>query len=294
MKQPGRLALATVLEKIGQPERAEIWYEKILSANPFDSHARNALIRLLWDRERWGDAALVLKRQLDLRGPMPGLLYAYARSLCEAGDYSGAVPVLRQALNLPNGNDELVRRVRELREQALNKGGTILPVPPQKPSTTALTREEFDAALDAFARFISGEKRMSFWTRKDGDESWVERPEKRAQDLLHTFMKARFLERANLFEELDSGAGRLDIYVQLYGGLSIVVELKMCGFSYSSNYAAAGETQIIHYMQNRESKLGYLVVFDAKLTMNGQELLKGDNSLTLFSKFIDVRPRVNS
>jgi len=294
MKQPGRLALATLLEKVGQPERAEIWYQKVLSADPFNRHARDALIRFLWDRERWGDAALVLKQQLDLRGPMPGLLYGYGRSLSEAGNYSGAVPVLTQALNLAKGNEDLANRVHDLREQALNKGGTILPVPPQKPSSAAITREEFDAALAAFARYISGEKRMTFWTRKDNEEAWVKRPEKHAQNLLHTFLKASFLERVNLFEELDSGAGRLDLYVQLYGGLNIIVELKMCGFNYSSNYAAAGETQILHYMQNRDSKLGYLLVFDARLTMNGQELLKGDNSFTLFSKFIDMRPRVSA
>ena len=53
---------------------------------------------------------------------------------------------------------------------------------------------------------------------------WIERPEKRGQDLLHTYLKARFLERVNVFEELDTGAGRLDIFVQFLGGLTVIFE----------------------------------------------------------------------
>jgi len=40
------------------------------------------------------------------------------------------------------------------------------------------------------------------------------------------------------------------------------------GDRYASTYAAAGEDQIIHYMDNRDCHLGYLLVFDARL--NGQ------------------------
>jgi hypothetical protein len=154
-----------------------------------------------------------------------------------------------------------------------------------------VTREEFDAALDMFARFISAHKRMTFWSHEGKDYVWVERPERRGQDLLHTFLKARFLERVNVFEELDTGAGRLDILLQFLGGLTVILELKMCGFSYSSNYAASGESQLLHYMENRNCKLGYLIAFDARLTMHGQNLLSGNSPFTVFSKFVDMRPR---
>jgi hypothetical protein len=101
------------------------------------------------------------------------------------------------------------------------------------------------------------------------------------------------LERVNVFEELASGAGRLDVYVQLHGGLSFILELKMCGFGYSSAYAAAGEKQILHYMQNRQSHLGYLVIVDARLKQFGQALVNSTGGDTIISKFIDVRPRVS-
>jgi PD-(D/E)XK nuclease superfamily len=96
----------------------------------------------------------------------------------------------------------------------------------------------------------------------------------------------------NVFEELDTGAGRLDILVQFMGGLTVILELKMCGFGYSSNYAASGESQLLHYMENRGSKLGYLITFDARLKKYGEELLSGSGPFTVFSKFVDMRPRI--
>src|SRR5579871_642647 len=103
---------------------------------------------------------------------------------------------------------------------------------------------------------------MTFWTKKERDYDWIERPENWAQHLLHTALQTRFGERVEIFPELPTGAGRLDLYLKFSGGLAIVVELKMCGFRYSSPYAAAGEEQINHYMDNRKTNLGYLVVFD--------------------------------
>src|ERR1700736_6708366 len=102
-----------------------------------------------------------------------------------------------------------------------------------------------------FARFVQADKRMRFWTKG----AWISHPERFAQDLLHTALKAQFKERLLIFEELAAGAGRLDMLLQLGGGMSAIVELKMCGHRYSSAYAASGEDQIRHYMQNRSVHL---------------------------------------
>ena len=291
-KEPARVALAASLFKLDQAERAEAWCRKILAANPFNRFARDALVQSLWRRQQWGDAAIFLKKQIELMGRMPGLLYAYGRSRYEAGDFSGAVPALTQSLDASDENADINKLARELRENALRKGGTILPASPEPQSGAAVIREEFAAALDLFARFVSADKRMTFWTHDGPDYKWVGRPEKRGQDLLHTYLKARFLERVSVFEELDSGAGRLDIFVQFLGGLTVILELKMCGFGYSSDYAASGESQLLHYMDNRGSKLGYLIAFDARLTKYGEELLTGRSPFTVFSKFVDMRPRI--
>ncbi len=296
-KQPARYALASKLYSLNHPERAEALWREILAANPYDVPSRDALINSLWGREKWGDAAILIKKQIDLRGEAPGLMYAYGRSLLEAGDVSGAIPPLTQAIDLAPEKPDLQNLAGELRERALHMGGTVMQGAHDKlQATIAVTNEDFDRALELFSHFISAEKRMRFWCKAKGekDHSWIEYPEKQAQDYLHTFLKARFLERVNLFEELGSGAGRLDIYVQLYGGLSLILELKMCGNGYSSSYAAAGEDQILHYMENRRSNLGYLIVFDARLEKFGQPLLQAEGPFTINCKFVDMRPRISA
>ena len=289
-----QLALAGELARIGEAERSEERYRQVLVANPFHTQARQALVQSLWHRGQWGDAAVVIKRQIDLLGPMPGFCYAYGRSLFESGNYSGAVSAFTDALRLANGDANLIKHATELREQALQRGGTIEPKVVDTHPSRAVTREEFEKALDLFRNFISADKRMEFWTKIGKKRAWISRPERHAQSLLDTFLKGIFLERINVFKELDSGAGRLDLYVQLQGGLTAILELKMCGGGYSSNYAASGETQLIHYMENRDSKLGYLVVFDARARDFGKVFLSGGNSLTIITKTVDVRPEVGT
>ena len=294
LKEVVQLALAGELSRSGASEPSEKWFRRVLDANPFQTQARDALIQSLWRRGQWGDAAIVIKKQIDLQGEMLGLCYAYGRSLFESGNYSRAISAFTRAINLGGKDTNFVKHATEFREQALQRGGTLEPEIAEEKQGRTVTREEFERSIDLFAHFVSAYKRMEFWTTKDSKKSWTPSPEKLAQNVLHTFLKGRFLERINIFEELGSGAGRLDIYVQLQGGLNIILELKMCGGGYSSNYAASGETQLIHYMENRESKLGYLVVFDARSRDFGKVLLNGGNSLTILTRIVDLRPTVGT
>jgi len=118
----------------------------------------------------------------------------------------------------------------ELRDKALDLGGRIAAVPPEV-AAGPVSRPEFEAALIEFANFVKAKKRMTFWRLNEKKERvWTSSPEAYAQTLLHTYMQAKkFNDRVEIFEELDTGAGRLDLYIKLEGGLSIVVELKMCG-----------------------------------------------------------------
>jgi tetratricopeptide (TPR) repeat protein len=264
-KAPAQLALAAELRRMGEADRADEWYRKILASNPLDSGALQIFNNSLWQREKWDEAIPLLKRQLQLRGRLPGFLYAYGRSLYEAGKFPEAVTTLVECLKSAPAGSDIAREATKIRDAALDKGGTILPPSPPKPTMHPVTREEFDEALEEFALLISSAQRMEFWTRgKQAQHSWANRPEKKAQSLLHSFFKGHFRLRVGVFEELSSGAGRIDIYLQFYGGLSLILELKMCGRGYSEAYAAAGEDQIRHYMENRNSRLGYLIVFDAR------------------------------
>ena len=134
---------------------------------------------------------------------------------------------------------------------------------------------------------------MAFWRKAGKDYDWIERPEKLAQILLETSLRMRFGKRIDVFREIAAGAGRVDLYVKLTGELSILVELKMCGVRYSSSYAAEGEEQLIHYMDNVGTHLGYLVVVDGRVRTNGERLMSGKaGPHTIFERLIDVNPHV--
>lgn len=294
---PVKLAIATTLRDEGQHARAATWLSQILDDNPLDVTSRDMLVDSLWKSNDWVEAAKVLKNEIAKHGERGGLLFAYGRSLVESGDFDTAVSVLTKALSLAHDNEDMPKTILAMRERALLAGGTNKATPIAQ-VTMHVTRAELESALRDYATFVAADKRMVFWTRElaRSDYVWTTRPEKRAQDLLHTFLKARFQDRISVYEELATGAGRLDILLKFDGGLSAVIELKMCGFGYSSAYAASGQDQIFHYMENRACHLGYLVVHDARLNDFGAALIVpgGTEENTVFEIFVDVRPRVGS
>ncbi len=279
---------------MGELTRAVEWLRDILARDPYDTTASANLVNTLWKMEKWGDAAIFIKHQLELRGEHPVMLYAYGRSLFESGDFSGAIAALTRSLSLAEDNENLKAQVLALRERALELGGTLLPPNPPRPASGPVTRKEFEAALISFGHAVSTMRRMAFWGKKKGARRpWIKRPERKAQDLLHMYLQAKFGERVEPDEEIVAGAGRIDLYVKLVGGPSIVVEIKMCGGGYSSAYAAAGEHQITHYMKNKGTKLGYLVVFEGRTRMFGKRVLSGRRGgYTVIEQGVDVRPTV--
>lgn len=291
--KPVQLAIGTLLHRVSQFDRAETWYRRILDADAFDMFAQNALIDCLWHQKKWGEAVIFLRKQLALKGALPGLTFALGKSQFAAGDLSGSVTTLTTLIGSLNDNGSSLKAATDLRERALQLGGTVLPAAPT-PAPGLVTREEIESALDDFARFIAAEKRMEFWgTAIKGRRKWASAPERLAQNLLHTALKSRFGERGEVFEEIAAGAGRLDLYAKFVGGLAVIVELKMCGSPYSSTYAAAGEEQIKHYMDNRRTYLGYLVVFDGRSKQFGKPVLQdAAGPYTVIEKIVDVRNTV--
>jgi len=287
------LAIGQLLSRTGQHDRAEIWFREMLDADALDTDAQNGLVDCLWRQEKWGDAAIFIRKQLAFKGDLPGLTFALGKSQFEAGDLSGAVTTLTKLLSSLGSEAGIFKVANELRERALRVGGTILPNPPAA-MVGPIDRREFESAVDEFARFIASEKRMRFWVAKaKGQHKWRPAPEGFAQDLLHTALKSRFGERVEIFEELSAGAGRLDLYAKFAGGLAIIVELKMCGAPYSSTYAASGEGQIKHYMENRRTHLGYLIVFDGRTKQFGKAIPQAAvDSYTVLQKIVDVRNHV--
>jgi len=292
------LAIAQVLGTEGEHARAVPHLRRALDVNPLSLSTRDALIDALWLSEDWASAAIFLADLIQRNGEAPGLLYAYGRSLLEAGDASKAVTALQKSQKLADaeGKADLKEAAQKLRDEALDLGGTLLPYDKLLQPVGPVLREEVEQALADFAQFIAAEKRMRFWqVQEDHSHKWTLRPEQKAQDLLHTFVRARFAHRVAVFEEVNTGAGRLDVLLRFEGGLAVIIELKMCGAGYPSSYATAGEGQICHYMENRGVHLGYLVVLDGRLEKYGEALLpeRITGASTISEVFVDVRPRVS-
>lgn len=249
IRVPARKALVIHLVRLGHPDRAEIWLNKILADNPIDRWARDAMVDVLWKQDKWGDAAIFLRKQIEISDKLPGLTFVLGKSLLKSGALDDAATVLHQASNLAEDNSEIKKAALKLRDEALDMGGKIRISAEQPAQDASITSVMFEQALLEFCQFIKADKRMEFWSNKvDGDYEWISSPERFAQNLLHTYLKGKFGERTDIFEEIITGAGRIDIYVRLKGGLAVVVELKMCGFRYSTPYAAFGEEQVLHYL----------------------------------------------
>ena len=86
---------------------------------------------------------------------------------------SQAVTQLTKAVNAASDSSDIRRAAAEIRQQAFDRGGTIVPAARLDQGIQAITREAFEAALSFFGRFISADKRMIFlangrWQEKVG------------------------------------------------------------------------------------------------------------------------------
>jgi tetratricopeptide (TPR) repeat protein len=152
---PVTFAIARQLVAMGELQRAVEWFRKIVARDPYDAAASAELVNCLWKMEKWGGAAIFIKKQLELLGEHPVMLFAYGKSLFESGEFSGAIAALTRSLALGEHNENLKANALKLRDRALEMGGTLLPPPPPKPATGPVTREEFEAALGAFGGAVS-------------------------------------------------------------------------------------------------------------------------------------------
>lgn len=292
MLTPIRLALAGELRDRGSHDRAIVWLERILGDAPLADGGARLLLDSLGHEQRWDDAVSVATREVALKGGSFGRLYELANAALRAARNDEAFRAAFRAKSVAtDGADR--DRAQALMEAALAEGAAFSAAPDAP--VVPVTLGELDAELRRYAAQTAADFRMEFWVPSSDrkDHKWVEQPERRAKLQLRTWLAAKFGERVNIVAEILAGAGRLDLLLQLAGGTQVVVELKMCGYGYSSGYAAAGEEQIRHYMRNRGVHVGYLVVHDARLRDYGKTILEQDPVAreTVRELFIDVRPR---
>jgi len=288
---------AEIYKDHGMDEKALEWYEKALALNPYFWSNRQNYAALLWKNHKWEDAVIFFEEQRMRFGDLPSILFAYGRSLVEVGEYGKAIHILR----LAQKKNPDAENIREYLNKALdNFNGDIQTVsssPSSNISSDNVTIASIEQCLVDFIWFIQNDKRMSFWKYdpEHKKHKWISSPEQHGQNLLHTFLKSRFGQNVEAIEEVSTGAGRIDIYLRFQNGLKSILELKMCGGGgYSEGYAIEGIEQLVHYLENKQTYLGYLVVFDGRMRDFG----KGIQSQYLYEKctirsFVaDVRPKV--
>ena len=143
---------------------------------------------------------------------------------------------------------------------------------------------------------ISSDERMTFWESDgEGGQKWKSNPEQHAKNLLISFLRGRCGVAADIFDEIRAGAGKVDVCLVPRDGAKILVELKMCGSpSYSKGYAKEGLKQLTHYMKNRNTTRGYLLVFDSRTKDQGVgfEPSKTIDGMSIVTIIVDVRPKV--
>lgn len=295
---PIHLAVAIQLADANELERALPWYAKALETEPLDPFAVNEYVRILWKLEKWRDLATFVDDQIRKFGEFPDRLYVCGRALLNAGQGDKALSYLVKAKKLAQPGNKIHEFAQKYIDEALEAGAKLPESNHSEGKIVApITRAEFEKCLERFARHVQSDHRMRFWKSSADCHKWVDNPERLAQSLLHTFLKAAFDDRIEIFEEVAVGAGRMDLYMSLRGGLRVILELKMCGApSYSSSYAFEGAEQIVHYMENKGTSLGYLVIFDGRRQDFGQGLkpVERIGKHTVMVQFADVRPDVKA
>ncbi|QSR42066.1 hypothetical protein HUI95_02960 [Aeromonas dhakensis] len=286
-------AIAEKYRVEGLIDEAFIYYKKSLSINQFYHPSAQNCASMLFDENRWEEAESFIRERMDLVGELPGICFAYARCLYENSNYQLAFKYFKKSDSSTVGIIDYISECLEhLDDSDINSNEEASIV-----TKKSVTAEQFYYALEEFSKSISADSRMHFWDmdNKSGKYKWVKSPEELSKQMLITFLNGKFGKgEIEILQEPRAGAGFIDLYVLLPGGLKVVIELKMCGYGYSSTYALSGESQIIHYQINKSTKLGYLVVFDARVRDYGKHFKKLQmiNKHTIYTTAIDMRPEI--
>ena len=283
---------AQVHREHGAVDREMAWYRRVLEHDPAHPVARQNLAALLQKRGEWQELIDLLRTQIKLFGEYPAVLFGLGRALIEVGSPGEAILPLHRAKQLA-AQPGLIGLIEKELDRAISQNPDVSPSP-RVPATLAVSLRELEACLSSFVEHVKRDRRMAFWRKEDGKHKWASEPESLAKSMLWSFLQGLFQVRAEVLDEIRSGAGRIDLYLRFEGGLRVVIELKMCGPPYSAGYAEEGIDQLLHYMENKGTSVGYLLVFDARKRDNAKPFtqLADTGNSTIHVVFVDVRSTV--
>ncbi|MDY0051057.1 MAG: hypothetical protein RBR65_00835 [Aliarcobacter sp.] len=269
-------------------------YKYSLEHNFYYQSAFQNCISMLIENKDWNNAEILIKERINRIGELPNICYIYGKVLFEKGDYKKAYKYFNQANN----------KIKDLKEYKLkcieNLDDEELQHLDKKEifnNKKEISINDLYKSLKEFSISISSDSRMHFWKfdKIKKGYKWDNNPEEKSKQLLIQFLNAKFgKENIEVIPEPRAGAGFIDLYIILSGGVKVIIELKICGEGYSSSYAISGEDQIIHYQKNKNTKIGFLIVFDARKRdfSKGLKEVQTFQEHTIYSIAIDMRPNV--
>lgn len=275
----------------GKNAEAITAFQEGIRFNHFDYRLVQNCGALLWGAGNWQGSLKLFQDLISYVGESPTLLYCLGRSFFELGQFQDAFDTFKKIKTEIEGVD-----IKKYLLDCMEKTEGLRLTSADQSTNAPISLDAFYECLQAFSNTISNNSRMDFWKNNNGDYSWAASPEEKAKHYLITGLEMRFgKDCIDICQERRAGAGIIDLYITLRGGLKIVIELKICGSpGYSSTYALNGEDQLIHYLKNTETHFGFLLVFDARKRDFG----KGFNPIQTFGKYtiqtlsIDLRPYV--
>lgn len=280
------------------PTAIEKLYESI-DIDSSDMESFQNIIYFLLQEKRLDEACDLLKNKIDMVGPLPNLTFTYAKTLFENKRYQEAYKYFKIVNEQGDiGLNEQGKTISEYIVQCIDNIDELSSCMNgiDSKNSIEISLSALSSAFDDFSASISSLSRMQYWIKDDKKiYKWVSNPEAVAKHHLLQFLSARFGDELELVQEDRAGAGFIDLYLIAKNGLKFVVELKMCGSGYSSTYAISGESQIIHYLENKDTNVGFLIVFDSRSRdfSKGLEKFKTYDNFSIYTKVIDVRNTID-
>lgn len=285
------MAIAEKNRQYNYIQEAFVAYKKSLDYNPLNFTSYQNCTHMLFKDELYEDAELFLKNQIKIIGELPNICFYYAKALYENRKYNLALQYFKKSNQSIEGIDTYILEcVKNMDSNTITD--TPIPVQPK-----IISIEKFLNALQEFAQSVSQDSRMHFWKYDKDKEKykWTEKPEEESKQLLINFLNGKFGKNSiEIIQEPRAGAGFIDLYILLEGGHKVVIELKMCGTGYSSTYAISGESQIIHYAKNKNTHIGFLVVFDSRIRDYGKSFkdIQTIDNILIHTVAIDIRSEI--
>lgn len=218
--------------------------------------------------------------------------YLLAKSLYEQNkDLNKALTILTKIENEVNENQKT--DLNKIKSDLISRNCQINFDLTKNQVKEIVTQRILEEAIEEFIQYVEANLRKDYfqYDKQSKTYRWISKPEERCKKILKFFLDTKFKNEITSIDEVSTGAGYIDLYLIFKSGLEIIMELKICGNGYSAPYAEKGINQLKHYLHNKQSKLGYLIVFDARKNEFGkkiQSVLTTEKYL-IQTKFVDMR-----